>query len=153
MAKFADWMMSAGMGKNFSFTHHLNCNILIDFIDEDIATTETYFQAFHLTRPDFKSDEILPLVGKRRLAELSHVDGNAYEIVSGGHYLDHVERREGIWKIKTRRLIFDYTTVKHNSALLPDEGINAFGAARMARDRSDPSYLIKSGKEIHGSSP
>jgi hypothetical protein len=69
------------------------------------------------------------------------VDGNAYEIVVGGRYLDHVERRNGIWKIKTRRLIFDYSTVRHSSALLAGEGMTAFGAAKMARDQSDPSYL------------
>jgi hypothetical protein len=134
-------LISGFMGKHFSCTQHLNCNILIDFVDEGHATTEVYFQAFHLTKADLKSDEILPLVGARRFAELSHVDGNVYEIVVGGRYLDHVERRDGIWKIKTRRLIFDYCTVRHSSTLLAGEGMTAFGAAKMARDQSDPSYL------------
>jgi hypothetical protein len=128
------------MGKNFSCTQHLNCNILVDFVDEDHATTEVYFRAFHLTKADLKSDEVLPLVGARRFAELSHVDGNVYEIVVGGRYLDHVERRDGVWKIKTRRLIFDYSTVRHSSTLLAGEGMTAFAAAKMARDQSDPSY-------------
>jgi len=141
IAKIPDGMISGFMGKHFSCTQHLHCNILVDFVDEDHATTEVYFQAFHLTKADLKSDELLPLVGARRFAELSHVDGNVYEIVVGGRYLDHVERRAGIWKIKTRRLIFDYSTVRHSSTLLAGEGMTAFGAARMARDQSDPSYL------------
>lgn len=141
IAKIADELIGGFMGKSFSCTQHLNCNILIDFVDEDHATTEVYFQAFHLTKADLKSDEVLFLVGARRFAELTHVDGNVYEIVVGGRYLDHVERRDGIWKIKTRRLIFDYSTVRHSSALLAGEGMTAFGAAKMARDQSDPSYL------------
>ncbi len=129
------------MGRNFSCTQHLNGNILVDFIDEDHAATEVYFRAFHLTQAALTPDEVLFLVGARRFAELSHEDGNVYEIVVGGRYLDHVERRAGIWKIKTRRMIFDYTTVRPSAALLPGEGMTAFGAAPMARDRSDPSYL------------
>jgi hypothetical protein len=38
-------------------------------------------------------------------------------------------------------MIFDYTTVRHNSTLLAGEGMTAFGAAKMARDQNDPSYL------------
>jgi hypothetical protein len=140
IADTADAMIGGFMGRSFSCTQHLNGNILIDFTDQDHATTEVYFRAFHLTNAELKAEEVLFLVGARRFAELSHVDGNVYEIVVGGRYLDHVERRGGIWKIKTRRLIFDYTTVRPSAALLPGEGMTAFGAAKMARDRSDPSY-------------
>jgi hypothetical protein len=141
VAGIADELIGGFMARSFSCTQHLNCNILIDFADEDHATTEVYFRAFHLTKADLKPDKVLFLVGARRFAELAHVDGNVYEIVVGGRYLDHVERRAGIWKIKARRMIFDYTTVRQSSALLAGEGMTAFGAARMARDRSDPSYL------------
>jgi hypothetical protein len=140
IADRADALIGGFMGRSFSCTQHLNCNILIDFADQDHAATEVYFQAFHLTKADLTADEVLFLVGARRFAELLHVDGNVYEIVVGGRYLDHVERRGGTWKIKTRRLIFDYTTVRQSAALLAGEGMTAFGAAKMARDRSDPSY-------------
>lgn len=128
------------MGKMFSCTQHMISNVLVDFSDTDHATTEVYFRAFHLTQTYLKSEELLPLIGTRRFAELAHVDGNAYEIVVGGRYLDHVERRSGVWKIKTRRLIFDYTTVRPSGALLAGEGMTAFGAAQMTRDQNDPSY-------------
>lgn len=141
VSQVADDVIGGFMGNTFSCTQHLNCNILIDFTDEDHANTEVYFQAFHLTNPDLKSEAIIPLVGERRFAQLSHVDGNVYEIVVGGRYLDNVERRDGVWKIKSRRLIFDYSTVRHSATLLPGEGMTAFGQAQMARNRSDPSYF------------
>jgi hypothetical protein len=80
-AKIDGEVISGFMSKRFSCTQHLNCNILVDFVDEDHATTEVYFQAFHLTRANLKSDEVLALVGARRFAELSHVDGSVYEAV------------------------------------------------------------------------
>jgi SnoaL-like domain len=139
-SKFAEMVVEI-MGKHFALTHHLNGNILIDFVDEDHATTEVYFRAFHLTKPDLKPEELQFIVGERCLAALNHVAGNVYDIVVGGRYLDHVERRDGIWKIKLRRLIFEYCTVRHSETLLPGEGMSAQGAAEMARDKSDPSYL------------
>ncbi len=128
------------MGSLFELTHHLNGNVLINFVDDDHATTEVYFRAFHLTKAGLTSDQLRFIIGERRLAELSHKDGDVYEVVVGGRYLDQVECREGVWKIKSRRLIFDYTTVQHNTTLLPDEGMSASSAGKMTRDRTDPSY-------------
>jgi hypothetical protein len=139
ISEFAEQLVGI-MGKHFSLTHHLNGNILIDFVDQDHANTETYFRAFHLTRADMKPEDAEFIIGARRLAELSHVDGNVYDIVVGGRYLDQVERRDGIWKIKLRQLIFDYCTVLPSSTLHAGGGMIALGAATMARDRSDPSY-------------
>ena len=131
--------VGAFMGSAFSCTHHMNGNILIDFIDADLALTEVYFQAFHLTQPDLTFERLLPLIGARRFAELGHADGAVYEIVVGGRYLDRVERRGGVWKIMTRCLVFDYCTVRQSAALLPGEGMMGFGR-QIARDKSDPSY-------------
>ena len=140
MPDFAHQLLGI-MGQNFALTHHLNGNILIDFVDEDHATTEVYFRAFHLTNPEMTEANAQFLIGERRLRELSHVDGNVYDIVVGGRYLDQVERRDRIWKIKSRRLIFDYCTVEHSAALRMGEGMTAMGAGMMARDQTDPSYL------------
>jgi len=128
------------MGNLFDLTHHLNGNILINFTDSEHATTEVYFRAFHLTKAGAPIDQLRFIIGERRLAELSHVDGNVYEVVVGGRYLDQVECREGIWRIKNRRLIFDYTTVQLNTTLLPGEGMTTTSAGKMTRDRTDPSY-------------
>lgn len=128
------------MGKYFALTHHLNGNILIDFSDDDHATSETYFRAYHLTKSDLKREEAEFMIGERRLSELGYAEGNVFDIIVGGRYLDQVERRDGIWRIKLRRLIFDYCDVRKSEGLRPQEGMTAMGAATMARDRSDPSY-------------
>lgn len=135
----ADELMGI-MGKYFALTHHLNGNILIDFTDDDRASVETYFRAYHLTKPQMTAEDAAFIIGERRLAELDHKDGNVYDIVVGGRYLDEVERRDGIWRIKYRRLIFDYCTVQHSAALREGEGMTALGAAKMSRSRTDPSY-------------
>ena len=95
------------MGKYFALTHHLNGNILIDFSNDDHATSETYFRAYHLTKSDLKREEAEFMIGERRLSELGYAEGNVFDIIVGGRYLDQVERRDGIWRIKLRRLIFD----------------------------------------------
>lgn len=129
------------MGQYFELTHHLNGNVLINFTDNDHAATETYFQAFHLTKAGSTREELAFIIGERRLNELVHNDGNVYDIIVGGRYLDHVERRDDIWKIKNRRLIFDYCTVQRSAVLRPGEGMTAMSEARMSRDNNDPSYF------------
>lgn len=141
ISQVAEGIIGGFMGTTFSRTQHLNCNILIDFVDADHADTEVYFQAYHLTSAELTAENIIPLVGESRFKELGHVDGNEYEIIVGGRYLDNVERRDGVWKIKSRRLIFDYSTVNHSATLPVGDGMTAFGEARMARDRGDPSYV------------
>ncbi|MDQ0271174.1 nuclear transport factor 2 family protein [Cytobacillus purgationiresistens] len=128
------------MDKFFELTHHINGNILINFDNKNYATTEVYFQAFHLTKADASIEELRFIIGDKRLSELSYVDGDTFEILVGGRYLDQVERREEVWKIKYRRLIFDYTTVRRSMALSSGLGMTAMGAAKMSRDRTDPSY-------------
>lgn len=139
IASYANQIVAV-MGKLFALTHHQNGNILIDFVDDDHATTEVYFRAFHLTKADASPDELRYIIGEQRFAELSHADGDVYDVVVGGRYLDKVERREGVWKIKNRSLIFDYTTVQRSTALHPSQGMAALSAGTMARDRTDPSY-------------
>ena len=131
---------AAFMGKHFSATHHLNGNILIDFIDEDNARTEVYFLGMHVTKDDLGPDELLALIGHGLLSQCDHQPGHSYEIVVGGRYLDHFARRGGIWKIRNRSIIFDYCTARLSAAVSVGEGMTAFGTTRMARDRGDPSY-------------
>ncbi len=106
-ATFAD-ALAVIMGEHFQLTHHLNGNVLIEFSDEDHASTEAYFCAFHLTKPDMTPDQLRFIIGERRLTELAHREGDVYDIVVGGRYLDQLERRDGSWRITLRRLIFDY---------------------------------------------
>lgn len=117
------------MSKYFALTHHLNGNILIEFKDANQATSEVYFRAFHLTRPELDREALSFLIGERRLAELSHADGASYDIVVGGRYLDQLQRRGEEWRISDRRLVFDYTTVTNSTNLRVGEGMSAMSAA------------------------
>lgn len=59
--------------------------------------------------------------------------------ISGGRYIDRLERRDGRWAIVQRKLVLDWWTPSDGGAsgIRPDQ-INAAGPP--ARDRRDPSY-------------
>ncbi|MET3106366.1 hypothetical protein AAKU67_000848 [Oxalobacteraceae bacterium GrIS 2.11] len=92
------------VGKEFLFPADRDFKIAVNFPDDEHATARLYFQAFHFTGAELKSRELSLFLGAKRFTELSHVDGNVYEITVEGSYIDHVERTGGKWKIKNRRL-------------------------------------------------
>ena len=53
------------MAKSFSATHHLNGQVIVDFWDANVAYTEVYFLAFHLTRPELGEEQLRGLFGDR----------------------------------------------------------------------------------------
>jgi hypothetical protein len=61
-------------------------------------------------------------------------DGTVLDF-GGARYLDHLERRDGEWRIANRTLIVDWTARAEVTAL-PDTDKHRPGA----RDRTDPSY-------------
>jgi hypothetical protein len=67
----------------FELTHHRlsNCSYRID---GDRADGELYFNAYHRTKPP----------------EPRH-------LISQGRYLDNYERRDGVWKVAHRRVVWD----------------------------------------------
>jgi hypothetical protein len=79
-------------------------------LDGDVAHSETYFFAARLT-PD-----------------------RVTLYLSGGRYLDRLERRDGDWRIAARVVVGEWTTKLDNTARQDT-------AHPAARDRSDPSYL------------
>jgi ketosteroid isomerase-like protein len=66
-------------------SHHLT-NILID-ISGDTAHVESYFIA---------------------IAPNQHDGAGAYDMIITGRYLDSFERRDGVWKIAVRKVVFDW---------------------------------------------
>lgn len=76
-------------------THHQVSNILVA-LDGDVAHTETYLTAYHLVPADYPTDLAFPGTGQ------------AYEVVTGGRYVDRFERRNGVWKIAHRTGLFDW---------------------------------------------
>lgn len=93
-------------GKWFSATQHYVANVHLD-LRGDVALGESYFVAYHRSRPTRESAEAL--LGEQRFAELGGDPTQLYEVVIGGRYLDRFERRQGEWRILRRRLVPDWT--------------------------------------------
>src|SRR5690606_12190523 len=74
---------------------HNICNIKID-VEEDVAWGETYFLGTSENRPD---------------------NGEPFNSLSSGRYLDKFERRDGEWRIAQRTFVFEWTTrLPHHTA-------------------------------------
>ena len=109
MAKFTG-RASATRHRWSNYQHHIT-NQVVD-IDGDTAHAETYFFA-NLIRPDEQID------------------------LTGGRYLDRLERRDGRWAIAERITIVEWgATVPAEQAGWIPEGL--FVAS--THDRDDPSY-------------
>ena len=132
------------MNETFAVTQHALSTTNLAFADAERAKTETYFTAFHLTRPKLDRAKLESIIGARRIAELGGDYSESYEIVVGGRYLDVFERRNGAWRIHTRRLLLDWTTTDVGRGLRKDEGLILSSNTRAwsTRDQSDPSYLL-----------
>lgn len=142
MHEVSETLLKDFMNGFFSITHHCNANVLVDFVGADRARVETYFTAFHLTRSDMGREKIDAVIGARRVQELGGHYDRSYEVFVGGRYLDNFENRDGQWRIKERRLVFDWMTTNLASGLGRDEGLLATSQASLfgGRDRTDPSY-------------
>lgn len=142
MHKIADGLVNGLLATTFSSTQHLIGNILINFAGQDTAHAETYLLAFHLTHPNLGEERLEGLMGPRRFAELGRDADKPYEIVVGGRYLDIFTCRSDEWRIKERRLIYDFTTIHAVSGLTRGEGLSEYVSTWSARDSSDPSYTF-----------
>jgi hypothetical protein len=87
--EFADWVLT--VLPHFQTTHHFlgQCRIQLD---GDVAHTETYCNAHHVSHPD--------------------ENGAVTDMAMGLRYVDRFERRNGEWRIAKRICAFDwaYTT-------------------------------------------
>ena len=69
-------------------TSHTIGQSLIEFVDEDVATSETYALAVHRER---------------------RKDGTPVDLRFGVRYLDRLERRDGGWAIADRVVVMDWS--------------------------------------------
>jgi hypothetical protein len=97
----------------FSATSHYVTNQLIE-LDGDVASSEAYFLVVHR--------------GER--------DGEAYDVVAGGRYVDRFERRNGEWKIARRTVVHDWSRVDPVTEAWERAGFFVQGV----RSRDDPAY-------------
>ena len=116
--------------KFFEQTHHMIGNILIR-IDGSRATTESYFYAYHRVAP--KTDEHPDWSGRTG-------DGLADYIMSG-RYLDILEKRDGSWRIKDRKVMHDWWRLFEGSADW-SLGVSGEQVPVGLRTAEDPSYAL-----------
>ena len=101
--------------KKYAATQHRVTNISIDFNGDD-AVVESYVTAYHYSANDTADTEMTYI----------------------GRYIDHLQRREDIWKIQFRRVVMDWNQNAEATAIL--SGPPFEGLARGARAPEDPLY-------------
>lgn len=125
--EFADW--AQGMHRRMQWSHqHCQFNHTVE-IEGDTAHAETYFLYVGLNRTGVPFS------------------------MSGGRYIDRLERRDGTWAIAARKCVRDWIPLQANLTEMRQANLTAgrdfLGAdeiafldtcAQVARDRSDPSY-------------
>jgi hypothetical protein len=117
-------------------THHLMGNSVIE-LDGDTARVETYCIAHHRSHPTPASNQAM--IGTHNLSPEQL--NQEMELVIGIRYLDVVERRDGVWKIKERSLVFDWSRVGRYGGIEAG-GLYEVTYLRGSTDRSDPLYSL-----------
>lgn len=112
--EYIDWLLK--WLKTVKLTAHTVSNMLID-VEGDAAYGETYFHAYH---------------------RLEH-EGKDYDLFVGGRYLDRFERRDGVWRIASRRVVYDWNR-REPSTDDWHTGVMAGDSLRGCQGEQDPSY-------------
>ncbi len=68
-------------------------------------------------------------------------NGEKFEQMVGGRYLDRYSRRDGSWKFDSRVFVLDFNRTGPCTAQW-DEGMFALMTTRGSRDRQDPVYAL-----------
>ena len=71
---------------------------------------------------------------------IAHVTAGGNDLMVGGRYVDSYERRDGVWKIKSRTFVYDWTTTHPTTNMQGD-----FYAALKNRGewgKGDPVYAL-----------
>ena len=99
-------------------TQHLIGNVLVEIENAENAHSEAYYQAFH---------------------DLPTADGQRENLILGGRYLDHFQKRNEQWKILRRTLTVDWYQQIPSSADWAN-GLLANIKTRGASKPNDPLY-------------
>jgi hypothetical protein len=71
---------------------------------------------------------------------LAHVTAGGQDVLTGGRYIDSYERRDGVWKIRSRTFVMDWSTT-HGSTMERD-GFYEVLKTRGAFGKGDPVYAM-----------
>ena len=112
-------MLAVGI-QRYRATHHQVSNLLVD-IDGDQAVAESYVTAYHyLPGEDGAPDT---------------------EMTYFGRYVDHLQRRGGVWKMQFRRVVMDWN--QNMSTTADFSGPTLGNLARSGRKPDDPLYAMQ----------
>lgn len=114
--------------KRYAGTAHKISNLCIDFREVDgcvEARVETYVTAYHYLSSDAEGSPDVD-------TEMTYI----------GRYLDTMEKRNNVWKIRFRRVLMDWNQNTNATAIL--EGPPFEGLARGTRWPEDPLYELLS---------
>jgi len=122
----------------FEVTMHAICNVHMEYYG-DVMCTESYLIAYH--KVNGSRDKVEAVQGPSYLAGLDweKVKDGHHVFLYGGRYLDRLERRDGEWRIASRRVVMDWNENWPGHTIL-DEGMFATLTLRGSRDPSDPVF-------------
>ncbi len=108
-----------------------------DFAEQIVAyVTQNIDYTFHSV-----ANEWIKVTGDHAIGELyvmAHMTQGGQDVMTGGRYIDSYERRHGIWKMKSRTFVCDWTT--SHASTLEKEGFYASLKNRGSYGKSDPVY-------------
>ena len=125
--EFSDWVME--QLKSYERTQHIIANQLI-MLDGDAASCESYFHAHHVVN------------GK----------SGAVNVVVAGRYLDRLERRDSVWKIAHRGVVYDWNRVDPSTDRWEEQPAMQTLPSGCASPQ-DPSYALFAKPPPRDSSP
>ena len=111
-------------------------------IEGDFATSESYYIA--IQRCYGGMEKVAPFFGGR-YAKQRQDDATIdkpQDYFCGGRYLDVFEKRDGVWKIRHRKITNEWSVIQPSSQIL-DEGYIAHFDLPGSRDRQDLVYHLK----------
>nr|WP_295469318.1 nuclear transport factor 2 family protein [Mesorhizobium sp.] len=112
---------------------HVVSNMLIEFAGDDVAVVETYCVAYQRYGSGGANT-------RRDITGGADTGDAQFDMMINGRYVDRFERREGVWKIAHRTVIFDnsmmFPVPAGGPKLNPDWPIGT-------RDRSDPIWKLR----------
>lgn len=134
---FVKTILDHTMRSLFTVTQHHITNIQVHFETESVAHTECYIFAFHRLDPAYEN--IARAVGAQRAKAMEAGENKDFDAFVGGRYIDRFEKRNDMWRIKTRHLVIDWTSTALATEWGRDAALAPF-AWPGSRSASDPSY-------------
>lgn len=120
-------------------TQHFISNFLIEFDAPTRAHSEVYFVAHH--RMHATRESLDGILGQASMQALGGDYTRDYDAIVGGRYIDLLEKHDGVWKIRSRRIVTDWTAAGPASEFSHcADSLSASVGLFGARGQKDPSY-------------